>query len=433
MNISVFGMGYVGVVTAACLAREGHFVTGVDVVQEKIDLINAGKSPIVEPEIEELVRQEVGEGRLQATHDVCHAVDASDIAIICVGTPSREDGALNTEYIESVTLKIGENLRERKRKFCFVLRSTVLPGTVNGKVIPLLEEASGKKVGDGIDILFHPEFLREGSSVRDFYCPPKIVIGEAVEGSGKTLMELYKGISAPCFFTEIEVAEMVKYSDNIFHAAKITFANEIGQICFQKKVDSRRVMEIFCADTKLNISPAYLKPGFAFGGSCLPKDLRAIVSEARRKNIKIPMLENILESNRLQIERVLSLIIKSGPSKIGLAGLSFKSGTDDLRESPFVQLSELLLGKGYELRIFDECVRVEHLIGRNKAYIDRVFPHLASLLVPNIQAFDICDTILINHRIESSIIEEWLETDKYVFDLTGSNVIENNEKYIPII
>jgi GDP-mannose 6-dehydrogenase len=433
MNISIFGMGYVGVVTAACLAKKGHCVIGVDVAQEKIDLINTGKSPIIEADIEELVKEVVNSGKLQATHDAKQAVAGSDIAIVCVGTPSNDNGGLNTQYVEIVTKEIGEQLVGRERPFCFILRSTVLPGTVREKIIPILETYSGKKVGDGMDVLFHPEFLREGSSVRDFYFPPKIVIGELVCGSGSKLMELYNGIEAPRFQTTIEVAEILKYSDNVFHATKITFANEIGQICYENNVDSRQVMDIFCADTKLNISPVYLKPGFAFGGSCLPKDLRAMVSTARKNSVAIPMLEHVLESNKQQIERVLNLIIKNRPRKIGFFGIAFKAGTDDLRESPYVELAERLFGKGYYISIFDQFVQINRLIGKNKAYIDQILPHIANLLVTTIEEMENCDTILVNHRIESDQVKAWLKSGKMVFDLTGCNTFNQEKNYIPII
>jgi GDP-mannose 6-dehydrogenase len=433
MNISIFGLGYVGVVTAACLARNGHTIIGVDVAREKVDLVNTGRSPIVEDEIDELVREGVASGKLRAITDTFEAVAATELAIVCVGTPSREDGSLETCYIETVTRQIGEALRGRKRDFCVVIRSTVIPGTVRSLIIPLLEQSSGRQLGSGIEVMFHPEFLREGTSVKDFYNPPKIIVGERVPGTGRVLMDLYEGIEAPRHYPTIEVAEMLKYSDNIFHAVKVTFANEIGQLCHRYGIDSREVMGIFCTDTKLNIAPSYLKPGFAFGGSCLPKDLRALLALARSCNVSVPMLENVLSSNRSQVERVLRLVIASKPHKIGLLGLAFKPGTDDLRESPLVELAERLLGKGYTLRICDKSVQINRLIGKNKAYIDQHLPHLARLMGNHRCELDECDTILIGHAHEDSQIEKWLRAGIRVFDLTGANRFPETENYSSIV
>ncbi len=433
MNISIFGLGYVGVVTAACLAQYGHKVIGVDIAKEKVDLINAGKSPIVEEKIEEIVSQAVASNRLYATESTREAISKSDVAFVCVGTPSCDDGSLDTSYVELVTQNIGQTLRMRRKFFLVVFRSTVTPGTVRSIVIPLLEENSGKELGSGIEVVFHPEFLREGSSVQDFYEPPKIVIGERIQGTGKPVMDLYEGIEAPRHFCSLEVAEMIKYADNIFHAVKITFSNEIGILCQRYGIDSRKVMEIFFTDTKLNISPAYLRPGFAFGGSCLPKDLRAILSLARDGNVKMPMLEHIMYSNRMQIKRVLQFILNSESQIIGFYGLTFKSGTDDLRESPLVELAERLLGKGFVLRIRDEFVQVNRLFGKNKAYIQKHLPHLAKLMVKSTNEFNECDTILLGHPANSEEVIKWLEAGICVFDLTGENRFSGAKNYYAII
>lgn len=433
MNISIFGLGYVGVVTAACLARDSHMLIGVDIAEEKVDLINAGKSPIVEKKIDYLIGQAVASKRLHATTSTREAINETDMAIVCVGTPSREDGSLETCYIEAVTREIGEVLRDRSGDFTVVIRSTVIPGTMRSIVMPLLEETSGKRLGSGIEALFHPEFLREGSSVKDFYDPPKIVVGERIQGTGKPVMDLYEGIDAPRHFCPLEAAEMVKYADNLFHAVKITFANEIGLLCYRYGIDSRQVMEIFRTDTKLNISPAYLKPGFAFGGSCLPKDLRAILALARAGSIAIPMLEHVMTSNRKQVERVLQLILNNNSRIISFYGLAFKPGTDDLRESPLVELAELLLGKGYILLIWDEFVQVNRLFGKNKTFIEKHLPHLAKLMVQSIDELNECDSILLGHPANDRKVINWLQAGIRVFDLTGENRFPEAESYYTII
>jgi GDP-mannose 6-dehydrogenase len=433
MRISVFGLGYVGVVTAACLAKDSHEIIGVDVSQNKVDMINAGQSPITEEYIGELVQKGVSSGTMAATTDPGRGIEKSDMAMICVGTPSRQDGSIDTKYVEAVIRQIGERLKFRTKPFTLVLRSTVIPGTVRRLLIPLLEMTSGKKIGEGIDIVFHPEFLREGSSVRDFYAPPKIVIGERLPGTGKDVTTLYEGFEAPIHFCPIEVAEMVKYSDNLFHAVKITFANEIGMICQSHGIDPRQVMEIFCSDTKLNISPAYLKPGFAFGGSCLPKDMRAILCLARECNVRVPMLENTLESNRCQLERVLNLVANGRSKTIGFHGLAFKPGTDDLRESPLVELAERLLGKGFKLKIWDEFVQINRLVGKNRAAIEERLPHLADLMVNGFEQLTTCDTILIGHPIQGEYVSNLLQSGIRVIDLTGANQFLGDNNYLTVV
>jgi GDP-mannose 6-dehydrogenase len=419
MNISVFGLGYVGIVTAGCLCKDGHRVVGVDVSAAKVEQMNAGHSPIIEEGIEDLIRAARDSGRLTATTSAADAIAATDMAIVCVGTPSEPNGSLSTRYVEAVVAQIGEQLRGRTRPFLIVLRSTMLPGTMRSLVLPLLTEKAGAAPGTGFDVVFHPEFLREGTSIKDFYDPPKIVVGERAPGAADPLLALYTGFTAPVFRVSFEAAEMVKYCDNIFHALKITFANEIGQFCHALGVDSREVMEIFCSDTKLNLSPKYLRPGFAFGGSCLPKDLRAFLHAARRLDVATPMLAAVLPSNKAQIERVLEEILRTGARRVGFWGLAFKPGTDDLRESPLVALAELLGGKGIELKIHDEFVQVTRLIGGNKAFIEQTLPHLARLLVTNPAELNPCELIVVGHPVEAKTLANWLEQGKKVYDLTG--------------
>lgn len=421
MNISVFGMGYVGVVTAACLAEEGHCVIGVDVASAKVDMVNSGETPIIEERIGDLVRDNVNNGRLKATRNIGEALRATEMAFVCVGTPSRHDGSLNQDYIRQVVAQIGEQLRERESPFLLVMRSTMVPGTMRDLVLPVLEEQSGKILGDGYDVVFHPEFLRESTSVYDFYNPPKIVIGECRDGSSEKLLEIYtEKFDAPRIVCGVEVAEMVKYCDNLFHAVKVTFGNEVGQFCNVHGINSQEVMEIFCKDHKLNISPRYLKPGFAFGGSCLPKDLRAFLSVARQKTVKLPMLEGVLPSNGVQIERCLLQVLATGKRRIGFYGIAFKAGTDDLRESPYVELAERLLGKGCELIFFDKFVDVSRLVGKNKSYIEEVLPHLTEMVTSDLKALDDTELILLCHQVEEAILDVWLESGKRVVDLTGA-------------
>jgi GDP-mannose 6-dehydrogenase len=420
MKISVFGLGYVGVVTAACFARNGHEIIGVDVAESKIDLINAGHSPVIEDEIDELIAKAVRGGKLHATNDPVAAVNGTDLAIICVGTPSRPDGGPDQRYVQQVVQQIGSALKGRARPFYVVLRSTVLPGTTRGLIIPTLEKASGMTAGSGFEVAFHPEFLREGTSVRDFYHPPKIVVGERAPGAGAAVLALYDASYAcPRIVCALESAEMVKYSDNLFHGVKVTFANEIGQLCHALSVDARQVMDIFCQDTKLNISSTYLRPGFAFGGSCLGKDLRAFLSLAQRELVTLPMLGAVLPSNRHQIERAATQVLELGTRDVGLYGLAFKPGTDDLRESPLVELAEMLLGKGVRLRVYDQCVQVARLVGGNKSYVEQKLPHLAELLVASPEELDACQALVLGHPAPAELVRRWQAAGKRVHDLAG--------------
>lgn len=382
MKICVFGLGYVGAVSAACLAMDGHEVVGIDPERAKVDLINAGKTPIIEKGIGEIIKDQVAAGRLLATSDVA-AIAGADLLFVCVGTPSLPNGSIDLKYVRRVCEQIGEALRGHDHAPSVVVRSTMLPGTMRQVVIPTLEASSGKQAGADFGVCINPEFLREGTSVFDYFNPPKTIIGELGKSSGDLLASLYVKMRAPLIRTDIETAEMVKYVDNAWHALKVGFANEIGNICKGVGVDAHRVMEIFCQDTKLNISPYYLKPGFAFGGSCLPKDLRALLYKAKTLDLSPPILGAILPSNQQQIDRGVQAVVAKGKRKVGILGFSFKAGTDDLRESPVVELTERLLGKGYDLRIYDRNVSIASIHGANRDYILNHIPHISRLMVPN--------------------------------------------------
>ncbi|HEV7842066.1 MAG TPA: UDP-glucose/GDP-mannose dehydrogenase family protein, partial [Pyrinomonadaceae bacterium] len=381
MRLSVFGLGYVGCVSAACFAREGHEVIGVDVNPTKVGIINEGRSPIVETGVGELIGEMRGAGRLRATTDSAEAIANSEVSLICVGTPSHANGSLDLTYVKRVCQEIGAALERKTSRHTVVIRSTMLPGTIESVVIPTLEVYSGKKVGEQLNVCINPEFLREGTSLKDFYAPPFTLIGAEDEETAMIVRRLYSGIDAPLYIIGIKAAEMVKYSCNCFHALKVSFANEIGNICKGLGIDSHQVMEVFCEDTKLNLSPYYLKPGFAFGGSCLPKDLRALQYKARELDVETPVLRAILQSNRLQVERGVELVLRTGSKRVGVLGFSFKAGTDDLRESPLVAVAERLIGKGYDLRIFDPEVNLSRLIGANKRFIEESIPHIGNLMV----------------------------------------------------
>jgi len=384
MRLSIFGMGYVGNVSAACFAADGHTVVGVDPNAVKVDLINQGASPIVEPGLAELVADGVSSGRLRGTTDAAAAIAETDLSLVCVGTPSQVNGNLDLTYLERVCQDIGACLKQKDAFHVAVIRSTRLPGTIRDTVIPTLEAASGKVAGKDFGVCNNPEFLREGSAVRDFREPPKTVIGESDSRSGDLLASLYAALDAPLIRTEIEVAEMVKYADNAWHAVKVTFGNEIGGICKGLGIDSHKVMDIFCQDTKLNISKNYLRPGFAFGGSCLPKDLRAITYKARELDLPVPMLNGVLPSNRWQVEAGVEMVLSKGKRKVGVLGFSFKADTDDLRESPMVEVIERLLGKGIELKLYDRNVSMARLTGANRDYILKTIPHISNLMVDTV-------------------------------------------------
>ena len=390
MRISVFGLGYVGTVSAGCLAYDGHKVVGVDPVPTKVDMINGGQTPIVETNVGEIIAATAKAGRLCATSDPIKAIRETQLSFVCVGTPSQANGNLDLRYIRRICEQIGEALKSKNERHTIVIRSTILPGTMRKIVIPTLEEFSGKKAAVAFGVCNNPEFLREGSAVKDFRYPPMTVIGELDQASGDILAALYKNLEAPLIRTDLESAEMVKYVNNSWHALKIGFANEIGNLCKSVGIDAHEVMNIFCQDRKLNISCAYLLPGFAFGGSCLPKDLRALSYQARMHDLNLPILTSILPSNEMQIARGLQLIMDRGQTRVGILGFSFKAGTDDLRESPLIEVIERLIGKGYDLRIYDKNVNIARLIGANRDFILNRIPHISRLMVGDI------DTVL-NH------------------------------------
>jgi GDP-mannose 6-dehydrogenase len=384
MKVSVFGLGYVGSVSAAAFADQGHDVVGVDVVRDKVDAVNSGRSPIVEPGLAELLARGVGAGRLRATTSTEDAVRSTDLSLICVGTPSRRNGSLDLTYLTRVCDEIGRVLRDKDAYHVVVIRSTVLPGTTHGTVIPTLEAASGKTYGAGFGVSVNPEFLREGTAIRDFAHPPLTLVGHNHAADAMPTKALYQHIDAPLFSASIRVAEMIKYTSNTWHAVKVVFANEIGNLCKRLNVDSHEVMDIFCQDDKLNLSAYYLKPGFAFGGSCLPKDVRALQYRAKEMDLEMPLVNSVLSSNHLQIQHAIDRIVDTGRKKVGLLGFSFKADTDDLRESPMVILAEALLGKGFDLRIYDRNVSIARLVGANKQYINEQIPHLSSHLCDSI-------------------------------------------------
>jgi len=385
MRVAVFGLGYVGSVSAAALADDGHQVIGVDVNPDKVATVNEGRSPIVEPGLEDLIQRGREEGRLRATTDTGEAVAESEVSLLCVGTPSRKNGSLDLQYLQRAAEAIGGELRRASRYHVVVVRSTVLPGTTHGVLIPALEGHSGKRYGEGFGVAVNPEFLREGSALRDFRNPPLTLVGHnhAADAAGTTA--LYERVQAPLVSTSVRVAEMTKYASNTWHALKVCFANEIGAACKRFGLDSHEVMDIFCQDTKLNISAHYMKPGFAFGGSCLPKDLRALQYRSREADLELPILASILRSNAVHVQRAVDEIVETGRKRVGLLGFSFKAGTDDLRESPMVILAEALLGKGCQVRIYDRNVSLARLVGANRQYIEEQIPHLAALLHPSVE------------------------------------------------
>jgi GDP-mannose 6-dehydrogenase len=378
--VSVFGLGYVGCVSAACFAGEGNRVIGVDVSSAKVDQINGGRSTIVEEGIAELVARVVKEGRLTATTDVRAAVMATELSLVCVGTPSRPNGSIDLSYVVRVSQQIGEALKSKRSWHTVVIRSTVMPGTIDTHVIPAIEVASGLKHGKEFAVCSNPEFLREGTSIKDFRDPPFTLVGSVDPKHAEPVVALYRNVQTSCHVVALRVAETIKYACNCFHGLKVGFANEIGNLCKVMGVDSHEVMRLFCEDKKLNISTVYLRPGFAFGGSCLPKDLRAIVHRGRVEDVPMPILEAVLDSNRRQIERAYHLVMAGGSRRVGILGLAFKAGTDDLRESPTVALVELLIGKGCQVTIHDRDVARANIIGSNRDYVEREIPHLWSLM-----------------------------------------------------
>lgn len=418
MKLSVFGLGYVGCVSAACFARDGHSVIGVDVNRVKVEIINSGRSPIVEPGIGDLIAQAVSESLLLATTDAKEAVADSDASLVCIGTPGNHNGSLDLSHIKRACQQIGEALASKSRYHVVVMRSTMLPGTIDQTVVPTLEVFSGKRAGRDFGVAVNPEFLREGSSIYDFDHPPFTLIG-ADDEETLLIQRLYANTDAPMINVGIKEAEMIKYACNSFHALKVTFANEIGNVCKALGVDSHIVMDVFCKDTKLNLSPYYLKPGFAFGGSCLPKDVRAITYKAKELDVEVPLLNSILQSNRQQIERAIDTVLRTGRKNVGVLGLSFKPGTDDLRESPMVTLIETLIGKGLKLTIYDRDVELARIFGANKQYIEREIPHISSLMSPDLHSvIEGAEVIVIGKKEdEFRMLADKLNNGRVIVDL----------------
>jgi GDP-mannose 6-dehydrogenase len=428
LRISIFGLGYVGTVSAGCLADDGHEIIGVDPLPTKVDLINGGRSPIIETDIREIIAATVKAGRLRATSDPAEAIRETELSFVCVGTPSQANGNLDLRYIRRICEQIGEALKSKSARHTVVIRSTILPGTMHKMVIPTLEEFSGKKARVDFGVCNNPEFLREGSAVKDFRQPPKTVIGESDQASGDVLAALYEKLDAPLIRTNLETAEMVKYVDNSWHALKIGFANEIGTLGKSLGVDAHEVMKIFCQDRKLNISTAYLSPGFAFGGSCLPKDLRALSYQAKMHDLQLPILTSILPSNEMQIARGVQLITEKGKMRVGVLGFSFKAGTDDLRESPLIEVIERLLGKGYDLRIYDKNVNIASLVGANRDFILNHIPHISKLMVGDVDAvLNHGQTVVIGNKDpDFKTVPERLREGQFLIDFV--RVIEGSSK-----
>ncbi|MDP2242817.1 nucleotide sugar dehydrogenase [Pseudomonas sp.] len=421
MRISIFGLGYVGAVCAGCLSARGHEVIGVDISPSKIDLINQGKSPIVEPGLEALLDAGVKAGTLSGSTDVQAAVRSTELSLLCVGTPSKRNGDLALHFIESVCAQVGAALREKSAWHTVVVRSTVLPGTVKNVVIPILEECSGKRAGIDFGVAVNPEFLRESTAIDDYNYPPMTVIGELDQRSGDVLQALYQELDAPIVRKSIAVAELIKYTCNVWHATKVTFANEIGNIAKAAGVDGREVMEVVCQDHKLNLSKYYMKPGFAFGGSCLPKDVRALNYRAGQLDVEVPLIGSLMRSNSAQVQHAFDIIASYDKRKVALLGLSFKAGTDDLRESPLVELAEMLIGKGFELNIYDSNVEYARVYGANKDYIESKIPHVSSLLDSDFErVVEHSDLIVLGNADERfRALAQQVPDGKQVVDLVG--------------
>jgi GDP-mannose 6-dehydrogenase len=422
VRVSIFGLGYVGCVTASCLAREGHEVVGVDTNPGKVKMVNGGVSPLVEPGLGEVLAAGVRAGRLRATQSTAEAVGASDLALVCVGTPSRPNGQLDVSALERVATDIGSTLRGRERPFTVVLRSTALPGTTEDLLVPALKSGGGPAAELVLRVAVNPEFMREGSSLDDFVRPPFTLVGTADPETATTLQALYSGIGAPFVGTRIRTAEMVKYVANSFHALKVCFANEVGDVCEALQVDAQEVMRIFLLDRRLSVSEAYLRPGFAFGGSCLPKDVRGLLYAARGADLVPPVLSAILPSNESQVRHRVQEILATRKRRVGVVGLSFKPGTDDLRESPLVALVETLLGKGCDVRILDRNISLARLVGANRRYIEEEIPHVASLMCESVEELLAhAEVVVVGHRSDDAdAVIAVLEPHHVLIDLTRS-------------
>jgi GDP-mannose 6-dehydrogenase len=420
MNISIFGLGYVGSVSAACLASKGNKVIGVDPNQMKVDLLNAGKAAIIEPGLKELTASGVKDGSLCAMTDVASAILNTDLSFVCVGTPSQKNGGLDLHYVEHVCQEIGSALKDKNAYHVIACRSTMFPGSIRNLVIPTLEKYSGKKEGKDFSVCINPEFMMEGTAVYDYFNPPKNVVGSNDQRVRNIMHELnHECTGMPTIFLEVEEAEIVKYADNVWHALKVGFANEVGNVCKELNIDSHQVMDVFCQDTKLNLSPYYLKPGFAFGGSCLPKDVRAFVHASHHLNVKLPIISSVLPSNKLQVDNAVNMVMEQGNKRVGVLGFSFKANTDDLRESPMVELIERLIGKGYELTLYDKNVSEAKLYGANRDYILNHIPHISQLMVGSIdELMQQAKTIVIGNKAHEfdSVLDNAAE-DQVIIDL----------------
>ena len=424
MNISVFGLGYVGAVSCACLTERGHRIVGVDTNPAKVDLINRGQSPVVEDQIDELIAAGVAKGLLSATLDASAAVAATEVSLISVATPSNADFSPNLEAVDEVIADIGRAIAAKPGRHTVVLRSTVQPGTTEERIAPILEAAAGRRIGDRLSLVFNPEFLREGSSVKDFHNPPQTVIGSLDDAGYDVVAAMYEGLPGTMVRTDCRVAESVKYLCNVFHALKIVFANEAGSVLKSMDIDSREVLRVFCQDTQLNISAAYLRPGFAFGGSCLPKEVKGFLTMAKASNVAIPVLGGLLDSNQAHIDRAYTLVARDGRRPVALFGLAFKPGTDDLRDSPLVLLAERLIGKGFDLRIHDPYVKLSQLLGKNREFIEREIPHLDRLLVEQPQqALAEAQVVVVGHADAATraFVAIWAAqgSGRRVIDLSG--------------
>lgn len=428
MKISVFGLGYVGSVSAACLAKNGHDVMGIDVNINKSQAIIAGRAPVREPDLDDLIRETVTRGKLRAISDSQSAIHNSDISMICVGTPSNKNGSLDLRYVENVCQQIGTGLADKGGYHVVAVRSTILPGSTETNLIPLLEQHSGRRAGRDFGVCVNPEFLREGSGIADFSNPGLLIFGGLDQRSGKTMEALYKDINGAALQTSIRAAELIKYAGNAFHALKVTFANEIGILGKAHGVDGREVMDALCQDTQLNISSSYMKPGFAFGGSCLPKDLRALIYRIKERDLECSLLSAIPASNFEHLQRGIDLVESTGKKRVGIFGLSFKPGTDDMRESPIVNLVERLIGRGYAVRIYDKEVELGMLVGTNKAFLEQEIPHIASLMHSSVdEVVDWADVVVISHASAASRrVPSLIREDQKLIDLIG--IDQHNEE-----
>lgn len=422
MRISIFGLGYVGAVSFGCLARDGHEVVGVDIDRGKLELLSSGQTPIIEKGMQELIEGAAASGRTSVTEDTDEAIRRTDVSFVCVGTPSAATGEHDLTALMGVAKSIGQALGEKQAKHTVVVRSTIAPGITEDVLIPILEQTSGKVCGTGFDVCFQPEFLREGASIQDYNNPPFTVVGCRNDTAAAPLRQIFGHLDCPIVEVTIKTAEMLKFCCNVFHALKIDFANEVGRVCDGLGIDSRSVMELLCMDRQLNISTAYLKPGLPFGGSCLPKDVRAMVRMAQESAADIPVIAGIMPSNKSQTEYILEKIIRTGKRKVAFLGLSFKSGTDDLRESPLVELVERLIGKGLDIRIFDPEVSIARLVGANKRYIEEAIPHVSRLMRESIaDTIRSADVIIVGQlgvEIEADFYAT-VSADQHVIDLTG--------------